>query len=80
MAKSPEEAIQGALDAGIGDAAAFIDYLRDECGMELKPKEASKPAPEKAPEPKDDEPVTPVGLRERGAKMIEKLRFQKAGE
>jgi hypothetical protein len=81
MAKTPQEAIQGALDAGIEDAAAFIDYLRDECAMEVKPKESSKPEPEKkAPEPKDEGEPSFTGLREKGAKMIENLRFGKAGE
>lgn len=78
MAKTPEEAIQGALDAGIGDAAAFIDYLRDECNMEVKPKESEKPAAPKFEPKEDDEPVTAIGLREKGAKMIERMKQERA--
>jgi hypothetical protein len=75
------EAIQSCLDGGYSDAAEFIENLREK-GFEIKAKAGeSEDKPAEKPsgfvpfgKKDDDEEVSFVSLRERGAKNAEEIK------
>jgi hypothetical protein len=82
----PKTAIQSCLDGGYSDAGEFIEHLR-EAGFEIKAKAGeSEDKPAEKPsgfvpfgKKDDDEEVSFVSLRERGAKNADSI-MQKRGQ